>query len=68
LKSRDGQSFLIVAVNMASKLGEQTLLLKYKKVQITIFPSCRNIEIKTIKDFPHKTAKQIAYEEAYVAE
>jgi hypothetical protein len=63
LKSREGQSFLIVAVNMA-----QTLLLKYKKVQITIIPSCRNIEIKTIKDFPHKTAKQIAYEEAYVAQ
>ena len=49
----EGQSFLIVAVNMA-----QTPLLKYKKVQITMFPSCRHIEIKTIKDFPYKTAKQ----------
>jgi hypothetical protein len=31
VKSREGQSFLIVAVNMA-----QTPLLKYKKVQITL--------------------------------
>ena len=31
VKSREGQSFLIVAVNMA-----QTQLLKYKKVQITL--------------------------------
>ena len=46
---------------------QHELLLKYVKVQITIFPSCRHIVINNNKHHPHKFTKQTlaAYKEEY---
>ncbi len=53
MKSREGQSFIIVAVNMAQNSAAQV-----QESPNHNFPPCRHIETKTIKDFPDKTEKQ----------